>query len=545
MTNQIAKGFSVQGVATQRFALLFLLGLSCFIAYARFHTYNEPLEHDITATAVIANEMRAGRPYYSDLWENKPPALYVAHIVAQSLFGYGRGSLYALNVALAVITLFGVYVAACAMGMGPTAGLWAAIFWTLASGDLDLQANQPNTEAFMNAPLIWALALLLHAQRAKNTEGHSYFLRTLVIGALFALATFYKPQSVLYGFFLGLAYVIYPPDGGPSGRKQALKEVLIIAAVGAAAWIAFFAYFATTGRSKIVYTTMFSYPSYYSGNMFKNLWTSLGMSRLYPKQMQFTSPLVFLSLLGGITAWLKRSTRPWALLLSYAVATQLTIGIAGKFYAHYYQLWLPLFAVGAGWSVLLLRHLIKEQYAGWMPHVFAGIALAFMLQSELWVYSMDPEQWSQRAYGGLYVASERLAHAINRILEPGETLYVLGEEPGFYFVTKRHPGPGVFFLQPLVGGPLAQELTTRVVNDLARKPPDLVVILNPAIGAQTSGPDDAKLGPDHPLRVWVSQNYCPVNSNRRALFSICARPGSALEKREAYRSLVAQLDLLL
>lgn len=541
VNDRIANGWP-EGVVRQRVALLFLIGLSCFIAFARFHTYNEPLDHDITATAVIASEMRAGRSYYSDLWENKPPAIYVAHIIAQSLFGYGRGSIYALNVGLGVITLFGVYVAASAMGMGTTAGLWAAVFWTLTSGDLDLQANQPNKEAFMNAALIWAFALLLRARRAEIGTDHSHLLRTLAIGGLLALATFYKPQTVLYSFFLAVAHVIYPPERTPSGRKQALKEVSIIAAVGAAAWLAFFAYFAMTGRFKIVYTTMFIYPSHYSGNMFKNLWTSLAMSNLYPKQMQFTAALVFLSLLGGIIAWAKRSARQWAMLLAYAVATQLTIGITGKFYPHYYQLWLPILAVGAGWSVVLLSHVIKQKDAAWRQHVFAVIALVSMLPSELWVYRMDSELWALRAYGDVHVNSERLGREINNILEPGETLYVLGDEPGFYFVTKRRPPTGVFFLQALAGGPLAQELTTRVVNDLVRKPPDLVVIMSDAVDTKTVSSDHATLGPDHPLRMWVLQNYhCPPGKEGHKFFSLCARPGSPLDQRASYRNLASLL----
>jgi len=537
MTNQIAKAFSLQGEPTQRFALLFLLGLSCFIVFARYHTYDEPVEHDITTAAVIANEIREGRSYYSDLWEIKPPGWFAGHVIAQSLFGYGPGSLYALNVGLAVITLFGVYLAGSSGGGSRIAGLWAAVFWTLTSGDLNLQANQSNTEAFMNPPLICAFALLL---RARRSEKGSYILRTLLIGVLLALPTFCKPQSVFYALFLCVAHLIYPPERTASGRKQALKEVLIIASVGAAAWIAFFTYYAMTGRFQIVYTTMFIYPSYYAGSVFTNVLKSLG-SALYPTQLHFTAPLVFLTLVGGIVAWLKRSGRPWALLIAYALATQLTIGIAGKFYSHYYQLWLPLFAVGAAWSIVLLGHIIKESYATWMPRAFAVIALVFMLQAEIWVYAMDPEQWSVRSYGGLYVPSGILARELNNVLQPGETLYVLGDEPGFYFITRRRPAPGVFFLTPLTGGPLAQELTTRVVNDLQRQPPDLVIILANAIGPKTTGPDDARLGPDHPLRKWISQNYCQAVPDERAFFRLCARPGSELEKRPSYHELLANI----
>jgi hypothetical protein len=536
MINKIANALSLQE-ATPRFALVFLLGLSCFIAYARFHTYDEPLEHDITAAAVIANEIRSGRSYYSDLWEIKPPGWFAGHVVAQTIFGYGQGSLYALNVGLAVITLFGVYVAASSGSGSRIAGLWAAVFWALASGDVPLQANQPNTEAFMNPALIWALALLLLGRKAHQG---SYIPRTILIGCLLVWATFCKPQSVVYALLLSAAHLIYPPERTAEGRKQALKEVLIIAAVGAAAWLAFFIYYAKTGRLQIVYTTMFVYPGYYSGSIVQNLTTSLG-SALYPRILHFTAPLVFLILVGALVAWLKRSVGSWPLLLAYALAIHLTIGIAGKFYSHYYQLWLPLFAVGAGWAVVSMGYLFKEPYAAWVPHALAVIALAFVLQAELWVFATDPEVLSVQAYGGLYVPSRILARELNNVLEPGETLFVLGDEPGFYFITKRRPAPGVFFLTPLTGGPLAEELTNRVVNDLERKPPDLVILLQNSMADKTSGPDFARLGPNHPLRMWVDKNYCPAKPDFQSFFTLCARPGSALEQRPSFKRLVEQL----
>jgi len=525
--------------ASQRYVLLFLIGLSAFIAFARFHTYDEPLEHDITVATVIANEMRAGREYYSDLWENKPPGTYVAHM-SQALFGYGRGSLYALNVSLGILTLFGVYAAGATGAKSRTAGLWAAVFWTLASGDMDLQANQPNTEAFMNGPLIWSFALLLTLRDSATGNRKSHYLKTLAIGGLFAIATFYKPHSVFYGLFLSLAHVFFPSERTSGARKQAIKDVLIIGAFGAAAWIVFFTYFSLTDRFQILYATMFIYPRYYSGSLFLNMMDSLGR-RLFPPQMMSASPLIFLTLVGGIIAWIIRSTRPWLLLLAYAIATQLTIGIPGRFYTHYYQLWLPILAVGAGWSAVLLVHIVKEQYKNWLPHAFAAIAALFMLQAEIWTYRMDPVEWSIRAYGGVYAASEKLAVEISKILEPGETLFVLGDEPGFYFHTKTRPAVGTFFLQDVATGPLAQELTTRALKDLSRKPPDLVVIMNSAIGEKTVGPLNAKLGPEHPIRSWISQNYCIVNTNPNELFTICARPGSSLERRESYRSLRSEL----
>src|SRR5437870_13314089 len=97
MSDQIEIGSYPQRSASNRFVLLFLLGLSCFISVARLHTYNEPAEHDITTAAVLANEMRAGRHYYSEVWENRPPAAPIANVIAQDLFCCYTRSIYAPN----------------------------------------------------------------------------------------------------------------------------------------------------------------------------------------------------------------------------------------------------------------------------------------------------------------------------------------------------------------------------------------------------------------------------------------------------------------
>src|SRR6476469_1125587 len=61
-----------------------LLAVICgMIALGRLHTYDEPLDRDVATYAVIGGEMLHGRALYSDLWDNKPPALYGAFAAAQ------------------------------------------------------------------------------------------------------------------------------------------------------------------------------------------------------------------------------------------------------------------------------------------------------------------------------------------------------------------------------------------------------------------------------------------------------------------------------
>jgi hypothetical protein len=49
-----------------------LIGLCALIFLLRLRTYDERLERDLTAYAVIAHEMLNGKNLYGDLWDRKP-----------------------------------------------------------------------------------------------------------------------------------------------------------------------------------------------------------------------------------------------------------------------------------------------------------------------------------------------------------------------------------------------------------------------------------------------------------------------------------------
>src|SRR5437868_1023590 len=65
-----------------------LLLLASSIALARLHTWDEPMERDLTTYAVIGHQLLRGRSLYSDLWDHKPPAIHISYAFADYLFGY-------------------------------------------------------------------------------------------------------------------------------------------------------------------------------------------------------------------------------------------------------------------------------------------------------------------------------------------------------------------------------------------------------------------------------------------------------------------------
>ena len=138
-----------------------LVGLCALIFSLRLHTYDEPLDRDLTTYAVIAHEMLNGKNLYSDLWDHKPPATHVTYAAAEIIAGYGRESIFLMNVAAAIATLFVCYWAGSSARGGRAAGCFAAAFWAFTSGNLALEGNQPNTEVFMNVFLAAGFAMLL------------------------------------------------------------------------------------------------------------------------------------------------------------------------------------------------------------------------------------------------------------------------------------------------------------------------------------------------------------------------------------------------
>src|SRR5438477_2136653 len=233
-----------------------LVGLCALILSLRLHTYSEPLERDLTSYAVIAHEMLNGKNLYSDLWDHKPPAIHVTYAAAELIAGYGRNSIILMNVAAAIATLVACYFAGAAGGRGPLAGLVAATFWTLASGDLAIEGNQPNTEVFLNVLLTTAFVVFARAETKRIG-----LRAALAVGALFAIASLYKQIVILQAVFLCAAYFICVER---EFRKKALIEIGMIGAIGAAAWAALFGYFFLGGNGNAFVEAVFTYNRWYS-----------------------------------------------------------------------------------------------------------------------------------------------------------------------------------------------------------------------------------------------------------------------------------------
>lgn len=470
------------GLAVLPVVLLFAFAAA--LAVDRLVVPQMPLSPDSTAYAIIGHGLLNGQTLYTDIWDHKPPVIYITYATAEILLGYSPQTIVLLNIFVSLVVMFGLFYAGKAGRGGIISGLWAAALWVIVSGTFEIDARDPNTEVFINACVIWAFALL-----AKSREDGLSAKHLILVGLLFTLGSFFKPVFVAYALFLMCAHVAFP-HGGAANRKKALTDTLIIGAVGAIGWILMFGYFAATNRFEIFYKTIVSYNSHYSGNILANIIAPLqGRTELF---LDFMNPLAGCAIIGLILTFTP-NRRQAALLAAFVASTWIAIALPGRFYTHYFQLWLPPLIIGSSWAIG--HFAVSEKIQLRFTSYAAGIVLAgILIFNQISPYqSALAKDWTPFINPPL-VAGEDTARQINSLLTRDENFLVWGNTPNLYLLSGRKPPTAILFQQHLNESPVSEQLVNRVKVDLERARPELLIT--------ESGKPPA---PD-----WIAQDYDPM-----------------------------------
>jgi hypothetical protein len=511
--------------------------LAVLILLERARTYAEPLERDITGYAVIAHEMRGGRKLYSDLWERKPPLVYAAFELAEKLAGYGPREIYLVNVAAALATMLGMYAAGAAES--PLAGLAAAGLWVMLSGDLLLEANQPNAEVLVNAALTAAFALLMRWPESRRAGR----VAAVALGICFAAATLTKHHVAIACLALTLGHLLVR-HGIPSPgrlRRRAAESAIALGVMGMA-WAAVFGYFAASGRASQLLDILFHQNlNYAAGNasggggaagiIAANLAQSFRFKNIFPPWMHWVVVPVMLVLLAAVLAGIGkgrwRPGRRWCVWLAWSAGIWAVIAVPGQFFPHYYQLWLPLWCVAGGWATAaLVRPAAALPSALRTAAVITAFALLLYRQGSQ--YRTPGAQWVIRKNVGHFEEDQKLGEALRTFLLPNETFWNLGQENTLYFAARRSPPSGLLYMDPWLTGDESAAYQQRLMRDLNRTRPPLVVV------SLAWGPMyKARLAQAScPVESWLRGNYLVTSFNGGCPdFLLLVRRGTDLERR--------------
>ncbi len=483
----------------------------------KLHTWHEPLERDITTYSLFATEMLHGRSLYADLWDHKPPAIFITYAAVQALFGQTLFSIFLLWLIPALLIFAGVIVAGRALHGRMHAGLWAAALWAFSCGSLPLQANQPNTENFINALLLAAFILLLNWREEKM-----FWWRHLGIGVLFAIASLYKQVVVAVPAVISIAMLIH--SFFATNRQYLLRRTLFAIFCwffcGIVLWGLLFGYMQLTGRFGIFVDTVFRYSPAYAGSLTHNLLHAFSPEVLFAPHTFFFWPMAAVGFTGFVIHLTRRRLNwRWLLWLAYLIGSRLAMALPGKYFPHYFQLELPALIIGAAWAVDELSF-CACMHGRVMSMAMGLVALVLPVVSAMQSLTLTPEEWSERKYGPLFVQSKAMGQVIERYLQPGETFALFGEESGIYWYSHRRPPSGILYINQMSEGPFAGMLAARAVQEVSRANPRYLVALTWRLGDPQA---------ESVYRQWVLSHYHPAGGNSQfGLFTVMVRNDLAL-----------------
>lgn len=468
--------------------------LMILIAMLRLHTWGEPPETDLSTYWVAANEMIRGKVLYKEVWDIKPPAVYATFAVAASLTRDPCFARYLLWTTASALTLLGVFNLGKLLTGSAVAGLIAASFWSIVANDCWLEANQPNTEVFINAATVWALVLFVTSERKRFS-----LARAFGAGILLGIASLYKTVALAFvPFFCAVALArthhLISSSNSPWRRAAAIPITVLAGVIGT--WVIVFAVFSKRAALADLTATLLWWGSAYAQDVVGNLLAGLHITRIVHPGSQNIMPTMLLAAVG-LFAVLRRASAPSAWwVIAWLLGVFIAYAAPGRFYRHYYQLWLPPFCVLCSFAYAGCPRL---SHGDTKKRRFAIAALLFSTQVLLQAsfYARPALDWSRVKYGDTFIKERDVGLIAGRTIAPHEFLYVWGTAPTIYEAAQRRPGSGIFFAIPLLWGPTTATLSWRVLADLEQTQPELLILDFKNVPAPAG----------HPVVEWLATNY--------------------------------------
>jgi 4-amino-4-deoxy-L-arabinose transferase-like glycosyltransferase len=441
------------------------------------HSLGEVLPIDLTTYGYIAHEMLGGVELYTNLWDHKPPGVFLAFMAAELLLGYSPSAVVCLGLLFSIISLIFLFLFLRKLAGFKTA-IVGAIFWTLIQNSVYLEANLPNVELFLNAFTLVALWAF-----ARFYDDESKLWPLFLCGAAFAVASLFKMVAV----FPLIALCVYllcavSLDGVRAKRAKIMKSLFALLVPGALLWVLVFAYFMAVGRFGAFFDSVFLYNSRYSGGLFANIYKMIvSPNLLFHPSLKEVWILVLLSL-----AWLGFSRKFYgrlgrSLFIFLSVGLLIEIASPGKYYFHYYQLLMPMLAI---LPAFFFRDLFcsttfgDSQLRRLVPSALLIFTFIFLAYYQFGYISRGPEANSIKKYDSEFIDVRDAALYIKGITAPCETIYSWGEETGFYYYSQRSAASGIFFIYALFFESEVERSIKldRLYDDLLSSPPALFVV---------------------------------------------------------------------
>ncbi len=420
--------------------LIFLLVLAAIPVLLYLPFSGTPFERDEGVYATIAQGILRGDMPYRDLFDNKPPLVFVWYAISFSLFGE---SVYAPRIVaaacLGVTAVLLYHQARIALPQG--AAYAAAILFAISTG-LPWVALHANTEAYMLLPLVGSLLAFTHGMKEEKLKW--FFVAGLLVG----LAMMTKQVAMWNLLALALVALIWHRRTAENSWQAIAPTFWMF--TGALISLSIVALpFALTGSLDDFLYANLSYNWVYVNFLsWAQRFANLGYGMLFFSAI--AAPFIAGSIAGLVVIWRRRAAVTDYVLILWAVASAIGVASGGRFFPHYFLQLMPSLAVLTG-VVIYDRFVNGNQHVlsrpAWMMALFF-IVVSVGTTAVLYISPLEAEQRvSERVYQQKEWerTSENLGNYIQARSNPDDTIFNYGRESQLYFYADRAPAVPYFY----------------------------------------------------------------------------------------------------
>jgi 4-amino-4-deoxy-L-arabinose transferase-like glycosyltransferase len=419
--------------------------------------FSSVMDHDESTYIVIADAIRNGGMYFTDVIDNKPIGIFLLFAFFQKLFGSSIIIIRILAATWVAMTASSLFLLHRRMGSSPSAGRASGLMFVFMTSIFMHFGLSPNTEIFYVFFTTAAFAIV-----AMNQSTIQSLFAGILLGAGFLIKYVVAFDALAIGIIMiislwhkGLWTVIR------TGAMMVIGFTIPLAAL--------FFYYQQAGKldSLMYYTFELSY-KYVSGRGEGNYFVFFGdlLGRFFPVTCWF---FLVISPIGKANRIVKLSGIIWFLAAAIAIILQ------GKFFYHYFiQLMPPLVFVagsffderqthGRFWSKVFQRKtggvalialgvlnvgiqvqqvLLKEDYpkevAAWLnKHLQPGDALYTGNYHQIVYHLTDKNSPTPYVHSSLLTNEKHLF--VQGISHEQEMKKILNQQPAYIVIEKEYP----------------------------------------------------------------------------------------------------------
>ena len=430
------------------FYFILFAALSVLFRFMSFHF--SVADHDESTYLVVAQEILKGKTLYVDIWDTKPPGIFLIFSSFISIFGHSIVAVRLFSSLIIGFTAYFIFLASCRWRKDKAAALIGGLAYVFMSSAHKWSLSV-NTELYFN--LFTAIGLFIFTGK-KSTM--NYFLAGLVFGLGFIIKYF-----VLFDLLaLWIFYLLTALKGG-SGRAV-VREARNTLVLGLGFLLPFlsvlFGYLLSGNLEEFAYVS-FVVPLQYSDKF--NIIRALNFVAEFHLVYAPVVIVVYMILMKGRDRQLALLGGIWLALVWIIVI------LPGKFFPHYYfQLLVPLsfLLTGIKNSGLRVERFLASHVKLALILIFAGF-LAWNLGLQYRNFVRKPD------------VVREAAHYLEHIIDQDDVIYC-DATTMIYFLLDKSP-PGRYVHTTLLSDPRHIDAIGVDVNEEYRKifgkDPDYVI----------------------------------------------------------------------